>query len=608
MKNTNTQRIETMKPYLSTRKVLGMDDDAQFNPYLLALIEKIVGVTKLNAIMEDVGRPWPDANPLIDTLFERLNIKWNIENPEILEELDDRPKVFVANHPYGLPDAFALFQLLTQYRSDIRIFANKLLAATQLDEPSLLYVDPFGGEQNRGQTRKSIATALRHLRSGGDLALFPGRICSHLKTSDWTISDADWTDQVRNFVETCDGEMVPLYISGRNSMLFNLSGLIHPRIRTYMLLREFLRGGHDFTFRVGEPVNANQLRRVSRSMSVGGFARSAVYSLKTGSPKVHDLPQLIEPELRSEIEAETINRRPVPTGGKSVKKMLDQEQVLVRHNGFTVFNIMPGISQRLLDLVCEIRFSAYASEANVDDPSELEDSYDAFYHHLVLWDDEHSTVAGVYRYTLPDPDQRPINSENLVTNSIFNLSPEFEKLLPRSMELGRAAILPEYQKTYSPLMLLWRAILEVPRQNKAVRYLFGPVTMGQKFAPVSRELLRRFIMKECGDQSMSGYVTPKRELEFDIPKEVELSRLENACGDFSQLGNIVTGLEGGKRMLPVLFRHYANVGCKYIGFGEWRELDHATTGLTILDLQNISPSLINRYFGAEGAQDFLANR
>ena len=608
MNTTNGFTVDKNSPYLSTRKVLGIGEDADFNPTLMKVIEKVVGVEKLNNLMEEIGRPWPAANPLIDTLFERLSIRWDIENPEILQQLDDRPKVFVANHPYGLPDAFALFQLLTKYRTDIRIFANKLLAATQLDEPSLLFVDPFGAADSRGQNRKSIATAIRHLRSGGDLALFPGRICSHLKTSDWTISDADWTDQVRNFVETCDGEMVPLYISGRNSMLFNLSGLIHPRIRTYLLLREFLRGGHDFTFRVGEPVSANQLRRVSRSMSVGGFARSAVYSLKTGSPKVHDLPHLIEPELRNEIEADAIKRRPVPTGGRSVKKMLDQEQVLVRHNGFTVFNVEPGISQNLLDLVCEIRFSAYASEANVKNPSELEDSYDAFYHHLVLWDDKDSTVAGVYRYTIPDPVNQPINPQNLVTNSIFNLSAEFEQLMPRSMELGRAAILPEYQKNYSPLMLLWRAILEVPRQNKAVRYLFGPVTMGQKFTPVSRELLRRFIMRECGDASMEGFVSPKTDLNFDIPKEVELARLENACGDFSQLGNIVTGLEGGKRMLPVLFRHYANVGCKYIGFGEWKELDHATAGLTILDLKNISPSLIKRYYGADGAKDFLFGR
>lgn len=270
--------------------MLGLAEDAG-NPLLLAMIERLVGATKLNAIMEDIGRPWPDAGPLIENLFERLDIKWDIENPEVLENLDDTPKVFVANHPYGLPDAFALFQLLTRYRSDIKIFANKLLAATQLEEERLLFVDPFGAADSRGQNRKSIATALKHLRDGGDLALFPGRICSHLKTSDWTISDSEWTDQVQKFVEVSGGEMVPLYISGRNSMMFNVSGLIHPRIRTYMLLREFLRGGHDFTFKVGEPVSSRQLARVSRSVSVGTFSRSLVYALKTGTSKVPDIPQ-----------------------------------------------------------------------------------------------------------------------------------------------------------------------------------------------------------------------------------------------------------------------------------------------------------------------------
>ena len=59
-----------------------------------------------------------------------------------------------------------------------------------------------------------------------------------------------------------------------------------------------------------------------------------------------------------------------------------------------------------------------------------------FYHHLILWDDEKETVAGVYRYTLPDLERRPATAENLVTSSIFDLSPEFKRILPKAMELG----------------------------------------------------------------------------------------------------------------------------------------------------------------------------
>lgn len=595
------------QPYLSSRKVLGLSED-QGNALLLSVIDKVVGANKINSMMEDIGRPWPQANDLINTLFERLDIKWEVQNPEVLAQLDDKPKVFVANHPYGLPDAFALFQLLTSHRPNVKIFANKLLAATQLDEPSLLFVDPFAATDSRGQNRKSIATAIRHLRDGGDLALFPGRICSHLKTSDWTISDSEWTDQVRKFVEVSGGELVPLYISGRNSMLFNLSGLIHPKIRTYMLLREFLRGGHDFTFRIGEPVSSQQLARVSRSMSVGSFSRSLVYALKTGSSKVPDIPQLIAPEFRTEAEKKSATRTPAPLAGKKAHALLKQNTILIDQGRYTIYQSENGASDELLALICEVRFAAYANQTNVTSPEELKDKFDDFYSHLILWDNKKDKVVGVYRYTLPRGGEAKVSANSLVTNSIFDLSPEFIKLLPKSMELGRAAILPEYQRSYSPLMLLWRAILEVPRKNKDIKYLFGPVTMGRNFNPVSRELLRRFVMRHWGEKSMSGFIKPKRELKLDIPREVHISQLEQGCSDYSKLGNIVAGFEGGKRTLPVLFRHYAEVGCKYIDFGEWKELDDATTGITILDLNNVSRSLITRYFGDDGAKSFLAGR
>lgn len=591
--------------YLSARKVLNLPEGETKNDWLIGIAEQVVGISKINKMMRDIGPPWPEAGELIDILFDRLNINWTIKNPEILENLSDTPKIFVANHPYGLPDAFALFKLLTKYRPEVRLFANKLLAATQLEEPRLLFVDPFAANDSRGQNRKSIATALKHLRSGGDLALFPGRICSHLKTSDWTISDSEWTDQVRRFVEVSGGEMVPLHISGRNSMMFNLSGLIHPRIRTYMLLREFLRGGHDFEFTIGNPVPASQLSKISSTVSIGTFARSMVYSLKTGSKGVPNIPQLIEPSARTELEKTTILEAPKKA---DIKATLAQQEVLFEQGDYIIYKAERNASAALMEIICDVRFQAYKSETNVNSPSELEDSFDQHYSHLLLWDKNAERMVGVYRYTMPDPANTAITSDTLVTNSIFDLTQDFRNLLPKSMELGRAAILPEYQKNYMPLMLLWRAILELVKEDKNIKYLFGPVTMGQNFTPVSRELVRRYIMENYGEVSMEGFVIPKRQLNFEIPREVNLDILSSACNSFSKLGNLINGFEGGKRNLPVLFRHYAQVGCKYAGFGEWKELDNATAGLTILDIKEINPNLLVRYFGNEGAVAFQAGR
>ncbi len=603
-------RLSPEQKYLSARKVMGLEEDAKINPLFLSMAERIFGIEKFNRMLAEAGPPWPDANSLIDFMFKRLNIKYGIENENMLLNLDARPKVFVANHPYGLPDAFAMFQILTNHRPNIKLFANKILAASRLEDDRLLFVDPFMADGSRGVNRKSVATALKHLRDGGDLALFPGRIVSHLKTSDWMISDSGWTDQIFRFVEISGGDLVPMFISGRNSMMFNMSGLIHSRIRTYLLLREFMRGGHDFRFRVGEPVSAAQMQKAARTLPTGEFSRALTYALKT--PKNAKALEAFKEtgEFASDNIPESVD--PVcdlaKISGAKAKALLDQHEKLVDQNGYTIYLANPGINEELLDVICEVRYAAFATDTGVESPSELKDKFDPRNSHLILWDDTKKMVIGVYRFLVSNANSGIARSEDLVTSTIFDLKPGFLKMLPNSMELGRAAILPEYQKSFAPLMLLWRGILEIPKRDHGIKYLFGPVTMGRAFKPVSHELLRRFVMEHCRDEGMVGFVEAKRKLEFDIPREIDLDKMASACNSFAQLSAIVSGFEGGKRDLPVLFRHYAHIGCRYIGFGEWKELDRATAGLTVLDLKNMSKTLLSRFFGKEGMEAFLLGR
>ncbi|MEM9280169.1 MAG: hypothetical protein AAGA76_16525, partial [Pseudomonadota bacterium] len=95
--------------YLDTKKVLGIPEEKEASAWLISAVENLIGIRRYNELVEDLGPDWPDANTMITHMFDRLNIRWDVQNSEILETLDDKPKVFVANHPYGLPDAFALF-------------------------------------------------------------------------------------------------------------------------------------------------------------------------------------------------------------------------------------------------------------------------------------------------------------------------------------------------------------------------------------------------------------------------------------------------------------------------------------------------------------------
>ena len=97
--------------YLDTQKALGIPEEKTVSPFLLNSIENLVGIRRLNELVEDLGPDWPDASTMILHLFERLNIKWDVQNAEILENLDDKPKGFCRQSP--------LWSYLMRLRSSI---------------------------------------------------------------------------------------------------------------------------------------------------------------------------------------------------------------------------------------------------------------------------------------------------------------------------------------------------------------------------------------------------------------------------------------------------------------------------------------------------------
>ena len=279
--------------YLRTEVLLDKTGGSLLDRAIVRLAESAIGIGAVNKICLKAGTPWPSSELMISHLFKELDIKWRVTNPEAFEKLQGKSAVFVSNHPYGMPDAFAVNSMLEQYRPNFRLFANSFLTSADSITHKLLFVDPFMNEKNRAMNRRSMVSALKHLKEGGDLALFPGRICSHLKWGQTIVQDGEWTDQVRIFVEAGNANLVPVHVSGRNSWRFQTAGLVHPKLRTLMILREFIRGGHDIAFTLGDPVPAEQIIKAARIAPPGQIARALTYSADpkySASRKGRDAP------------------------------------------------------------------------------------------------------------------------------------------------------------------------------------------------------------------------------------------------------------------------------------------------------------------------------
>ena len=74
-----------------------------------------------------------------------------------------------------------------------------------------------------------------------------------------------------------------------------------------------------------------------------------------------------------------------------------------------------------------------------------------------------------------------------------SFSPAALRVLDRSLEMGRAFIVPEYQKRPLALGFIWEGIGQFMARNHHYRYLFGTVSISRDYTNLSRALIVSYL-------------------------------------------------------------------------------------------------------------------
>ncbi len=92
-------------------------------------------------------------------------------------------------------------------------------------------------------------------------------------------------------------------------------------------------------------------------------------------------------------------------------------------------------------------------------PADL-DLFDDYYEHLFIWQAEKREIVGAYRLGRSDTIRKRFGARGLYLTSLFEFREPFFTLLGPALELGRSFVRSEYQRSYAPLLLLWKGISE----------------------------------------------------------------------------------------------------------------------------------------------------
>lgn len=231
------------------------------------------------------------------------------------------------------------------------------------------------------------------------------------------------------------------------------------------------------------------------------------------------------------------------------------------------------------------------------------DWFDSHYLHLVLWNAERREIVGSYRYGTTDTIVPRFGVDGLYTGSLFAYADALITRLVPGLEFGRSFVRPEYQKSYSALFLLWRAIAEFTVRNPRYKLLFGSVSVSNEFRTETQRRIVHFLHETAYLPAFARFVHSRSPIGPEFVAGAR-PRLESPC-DLTSLEREVRELERGERTLPVLLRQYLRLGGRVLSFARDPDFRDSLDALILVDLSAAPLEALARYMGSEGLRAFL---
>lgn len=241
----------------------------------------ISGINGLNAIY-DASKHLAGLEFVTDVL-DKLGIKRVVENAEVIEQFKDQPFITVSNHPYGHIDGIIMASVMGGLRSDFKMMVNWLLMQIDTMEEFFIGVNPFPKHNKMSQVHSSVGgikQCLAHIEEGHPLGLFPAGGVSR-PSLNRKVKDREWQTSTMKLIKNANVPVVPVYISGSNSLFYQILGHIGWRVRSTWLLHEFNnKRGKTIYIRFGTPISAEQIQSFGSIEEMERYLYNQTYALR----------------------------------------------------------------------------------------------------------------------------------------------------------------------------------------------------------------------------------------------------------------------------------------------------------------------------------------
>ena len=573
----------------------GSDSRQRAGPDWLRLAFAISpGLARLHRLRESLVR-LADPFAAVHHVLEQLEVSVDLPAADAARIPQAGRVVITANHPFGALDGLIGIDTIGRRRRDLRVLANPELAALPGIGALVIPVDPFGGTAATQANLVGMRRALRWLASGGALLIFPAGEVSNLNLRAGRVSDRDWSPTAARLIRLSKAAVTPMHFAGANSALFQLAGFLHPRLRTLLLPYELSNKiGRRVVVRVGEPLPAERCSACRGDTELAAQLRLRTY-LAGAAP-----PRLVSPVPASRELAPLARARDPLRLAREVGA-LPEDSLLVASGSLRVHCAPADLLPVTLQELGRLRERTFRAVGEGTGRSADIDAFDSYYEHLFIWNESSREIVGAYRLGRTDCIGARLGKQGLYTSTLFDYHDLFFRLLGPALELGRSFVRAEHQKSFAPLLLLWRGIGEYVGRHPEYCKLLGPVSISSDYSLWSRALLVQFLRQRNFDPLAPAMVRARQ------PFRSQLSLRSLGCvqpDDLQTMSALLAGLEPDGKGTPVLLRQYLKLGGRVLGFNIDPDFANSLDCLVLVDLRRTEPGVLEKYMSAGALESF----
>ncbi len=529
----------------------------------------------------------------LDGILDDFQIKFEIPEEDLKRLPKDGAYITVSNHPLGGIDGILLLKLMLEQRKDFKIIANFLLHRIKPLKPYIMPVNPF---EDRKDVKSSIAgfkNSILHLRDGHPLGIFPAGEVSTYRDGKLVV-DKPWEEAAMKLVKRAEVPVVPIYFHAKNSKLFYKLSKISDTFRTAKLPSEVLtQKRRVIKVRIGKPISVADQKEHTTLDSFSGFLRRKTYML---SNAFEDKSKILD-NISSTLKTPKIPKRivtPVDTMlmTKEVEALIKNNSRLLQSKNYEVFLAEPKSIPNILREIGRLREITFREVGEGTNEAIDLDTFDTYYHHMFLWDNEKKLIAGAYRMGLGAKIFERYGIDGFYLQDLFRFEPELHKMMSQSIEMGRAFIIKEYQQKPMPLFLLWKGIVHTTLRFPEHKFLIGGVSISNQFSNFSKSLMIEFMKSHYYDPYIAQYVHPKKEFKV-ILKDADKDFVFDATeADLNKFDKIIDEVEPGALRLPVLLKKYIKQNARLVAFNVDPLFNNAVDGLMYIKIADLPDSTV----------------